>query len=233
MTRMLLIIALCFLCASGFAAEDAKTAGTPVFAQLPADATNPAPASVAATNTSETYLTDDKHKLVAGDAISFRIVEDRDPPTAPQKILIVSDSGELDVPYLGLVNVNNKTCRQTMEEITKLLEKDYYYKATVIIGLVSGTKALGRVYVYGEVRQPGPVMLPPNEVFTVSKAIVGAGGFGEFAKKTKVQVIQNPGDGQKVFNINMEDVFEKARTEKDAVLNSGDRVYVPKRGINF
>lgn len=232
MTRMLPLIALGLLCASGLAAEHAKTDGTPVFAQLPADPTNIAPASVAATN-SDTYVTDDKHKLVAGDAVSFRIVEDRDPPSAKQNVLIVSDSGELDVPYIGLVSVDGKTCRQATEDITKLLEKDYYYKATVIIGLVSGTKALGRVYVYGEVHEPGPVMLPPNEVFTVSKAIVGAKGFGEFAKKTKVQVIQNPGPEQKVFTINMEDVFEKARTEKDAILNSGDRVFVPKRGINF
>jgi len=31
----------------------------------------------------------------------------------------------------------------------------------------------------------------------------------------------------------MEEVFEKAMTEKDVTLNSGDRVFVPKRGINF
>lgn len=251
MTRFLFSIALGFCCLAGLAAPGATpapiAAGTPVFAELPkaeaapaADAVAPA-TNLAATTTNlvaadtnpDVYLTDDKHKLVAGDAVNFRIVEDRDPPNTPQKVLIVSDSGELDVPYIGLINVSGKTCREATEDITRLLEKDYYYKATVALGLVAGTKLLGRVYVYGEVRNPGPVLLPPNEDFTVSKAIVGANGFGEFAKKNKVQVIQNPGPGQKVFTINMEDVFEKARTEKDVILNSGDRVFVPKRGINF
>ncbi len=241
---MLLYLVLGCCCATAFAVPGDKpattAAGNPVFAELTASDSAPA-ATIAdpvtnalpATTNSDIYLTDDKHKLVPGDAVNFRIVEDRDPPTAPQKILIVSDSGELDVPYIGLINVDGKTCREATKDITRLLEKDYYYKATVVLGLVAGTKALGRVYVYGEVRLPGPVLLPPNEEFTVSKAIVGAGGFGEFAKKTKVQVIQNPGDNQKVFTINMEDVFEKAHTEKDVILNSGDRVFVPKRGINF
>lgn len=238
MTRMLLYLVLSCCCATAFAAPVEKPTGTPVFAELPAADSAPAN-TIAATSTNtvttstDTYLADDKHKLVAGDAVNFRIVEDRDPPSAPQKVLIVSDSGELDAPYIGLINVDGKTCREARDDITRLLEKDYYYKATVVLGLVAGTKLLGRVYVYGEVRLPGPVLLPPNEVFTVSKAIVGAGGFGEFAKQTKVQVIQNPGPEQKVFTVNMEDVFAKARTEKDIVLNSGDRVFVPKRGINF
>lgn len=232
MIRIFSLVALLALCTFGLVA-DAKSINTPTFAELPA-ATETKATTTNSTNTpAETYQTDDKHKLVPGDAVNFRIVEDRDPPSTPQKILIVSDTGELDVPYIGLINVDGKTCRQATEEITKLLEKDYYYKATVILGLVSGTKLLGRVYVYGAVRTPGPVLLPPNETFTVSKAIVGAGGFGEFAKKTRVQVIQNPGDNQKVTTIDMQEVFEKAHTEKDITLNSGDRVYVPQRGINF
>ena len=235
MTRILLYLVLSCCCATAFAAPGEKPASTPVFAELPAAdtiAANTIVVTPATTNT-DTYLADDKHKLVAGDAVNFRIVEDRDPPNAPQKVLIVSDSGELDAPYIGLINVDGKTCREARDDITRLLEKDYYYKATVVLGLVAGTKLLGRVYVYGEVRLPGPVLLPPNEVFTVSKAIVGAGGFGEFAKQNKVQVIQNPGDDQKVIIVNMEDVFAKARTEKDIILHSGDRVFVPKRGINF
>ena len=243
MTRFFLILGLGICCAAHtVAAADspapARSVG-PVFAEIPpttvgagsvvAPASNPA----ATTNETETALADDKHRLVSGDAVNFRIVEDRDPPNTPQKVLVVSDSGELDVPYIGLVKVERKTCREAKQEITRLLEKDYYYKATVILGLVSGTKLLGRVYVYGEVRIPGPVLLPPNETFSVSKAIVGAGGFGEFAKKNKVQVIQNPGPEQKVMIVDMEEVFEKAMTEKDVTLNSGDRVFVPKRGINF
>src|ERR1700733_171498 len=54
------------------------------------------------------YILDDKHKLAPGDKVSFQILEDKDPP----KSLTVTDSGELDVPYIGRVIVANKTCKQ-------------------------------------------------------------------------------------------------------------------------
>src|SRR5687767_13938560 len=49
---------------------------------------------------------DDKHKLSPGDKISFQIIEDRD----PTKSLMVTDSGELDVPNVGRLHATGKTC---------------------------------------------------------------------------------------------------------------------------
>jgi hypothetical protein len=36
------------------------------------------------------------------------------------------------------------------------LEKEYYYRATVILALDVANKLLGRVYVWGQVKKPGP-----------------------------------------------------------------------------
>ena len=69
---------------------------------------------------------DDKHKLTIGDRLSFRIVEDEEDP----KPLFVTDSGDLEVPYIGRVPAENKTCRQLAAEIKTALEKEYYYQAT-------------------------------------------------------------------------------------------------------
>src|SRR5947207_3634108 len=54
------------------------------------------------------YVPDDKYKLRAGDKVAFQILEDRDAP----KSLVVADSGELDVPYVGRVTVVDKTSKQ-------------------------------------------------------------------------------------------------------------------------
>jgi protein involved in polysaccharide export with SLBB domain len=91
------------------------------------------------------YVPDDKYKLRAGDKVAFQILEDRDLP----KSLALADSGELDVPYIGRVVAKDKSCKQLVEEIKALLEKEYYHRATVIIALDSASKYLGRIYVWG------------------------------------------------------------------------------------
>ena len=52
------------------------------------------------------------------------------------------------------------------------------------------SRVLGRVYVWGEVRNQGAVEIPANENLTASKAILRAGGFNDWAKKTKVKIIR-------------------------------------------
>ena len=80
---------------------------------------NAAPATVATLNG---YVPDDKYKLRVGDRISLQILEDRDAPRS----LVVADSGELDVPYVGRVAAADKTCKQLAEELKAQLEKEYY-----------------------------------------------------------------------------------------------------------
>jgi len=82
------------------------------------------------------YVPDDKYKLRAGDRVAFQIVEDRDAP----KSLVVADSGELDLPYIGRAAAVEKTCKQLAGELKGQLEKEYYYRATVVIALEAANK---------------------------------------------------------------------------------------------
>lgn len=175
------------------------------------------------------YVLEDKHKLLPGDRVSFQIIEDRTNAIP----LLVAESTELDIPYIGRVNVAGMTCRQAAEVIKGLLEKDYYYKATVIIGLDALTKVLGKVYVFGPVRNPGPVEIPTGENFTAGKAILRVGGFGDFANRRKVQIVRKTETGNKTIIVNMENVLEKGKTEEDVTLEPEDFIIVPQRAINW
>lgn len=203
--------------------------------------TNRAPVSAQSTNLSTVgtllaadanYVADDKHILEPGDRISFRIVEDRDPAVG----LIVTDSRELDVPYAGRVSTANKTCKQLAAELKVLLEKEYYYRATVILGVDLVNKVRGKVYVWGQVRTQGPIELPFNETLTAGKAILRAGGFGDFARKDKVKIIRAPsqaGGEKRTFEVNMVNILENGKVDQDVVLEPDDYIVVPQRGINF
>jgi len=178
------------------------------------------------------YVPDDKYKLRVGDKVSLQILEDRDAP----KSLVVADSGELDVPYVGRVAASDKTCKQLAEDLKARLEKEYYYRATVIIALDVANKFLGRIYVWGQVRNQGPIDIAVNENLTAGKAILRAGGFGDFANKKRVKVVRGggtEGGAKQSFELNMVDILEKGLTEKDVVLQPDDFVIVPSRLINF
>jgi polysaccharide export outer membrane protein len=198
-----------------------------------------APTAVAGTNAAggtpaslSGYVPDDKYKLRVGDKISLQILEDRDAPRG----LVVADSGELDVPYVGRVAAADKTCKQLAEELKARLEKEYYYRATVIIALDVANKLLGRIYVWGQVRNQGAIDVAVNENLTAGKAILRAGGFGDFANKKRVKVVRGgatEGAAKQNFELNMVDILEKGQTEKDVVLQPDDFIIVPSRLINF
>ena len=135
--------------------------------------TNGAVNSAAHIATNSMDALDDKYRLAIGDRISFRIEEDGDDP----KPLTTMDSGDLEVPYIGRYPAVGKTCKELAQALKVEFEKEYYYHATVIIAVDAMTKSRGRVYLVGAVRAPGPQEIPSDEVFTVSKAVLRAGGF--------------------------------------------------------
>ena len=228
MNRYLLFLRLIAVAVSGgffsWAAAQAPVA---------ADTPQTSPAASAVTYINSMSALDDKRKLGVGDRLSFRVVEDRKPAVG----LIVTDSGEVDVPLIGRVVALNKTCKELAEEIKVPMEKDYFYKATVILALDSTSrKSPGRVYVTGNVHSPGPMEIPPDENLTVSRAILRAGGFDQFANQHKVKLVRknasNP-SGTETTIIDVADIIGKGHAQKDMVVEPDDLIVVSKNWINY
>jgi polysaccharide export outer membrane protein len=178
--------------------------------------------------TNSMAVLDDKTRLGSNDFVSFRVVEDRDNES---QRLRVNDNGELEVPYVGLVPASGRTCKELAHSVKGLLEREYYYHATVIIALDRvSEKSRGKVYVYGNVKGQGPQEIPPDETYTVSKAIIRAGGFGDFADKKKIKLSRK--NGQTVI-VNLKRVIEEGHTDEDVVVQPDDQIFVPQRLVNF
>ncbi|HEY1662530.1 MAG TPA: polysaccharide biosynthesis/export family protein [Verrucomicrobiae bacterium] len=174
-------------------------------------------------------MLDNRYKLAVGDHISYRVKEDEDDP----KSIVVSDSGDVEIPYIGPYPATGKTCKQLAEQLKAILEKKYYYQATVIIS-VDSMVSQGVIYLVGAVKSPGPLEIPRDEVLTVSKAILRAGGFTDFANGKEVRVTRkDESSTNEVFVVNVSDVLDKGKTEKDQPVESGDLIYVPEKAINF
>jgi len=191
---------------------------------------------------------DDKITLQAADRISFRVIEDKD-PAVPR---IVTDTGEVDFPYVGRVKVEGKTCHQVAVELKRLLEIDYYKHATVIVGLdVIADREKGKVkprefaWIVGQVRQVGSQELSKEQPLTVSQMILRAGGFGDFADQRKVRVIHRsatstaPPDAPPDLEgardeqiIDVKAIFD-GQSKVDPVVRPNDYIIVSKRLVNI
>jgi len=171
---------------------------------------------------------DNRQKLGPGDRITYRVLEDLDEP----KSLLVTDSGDLEVPYLGLVHAAGRTCMDLARQVKGMLEKDLYYRATVMVSaeVINKTRATGKVYVTGQVRNSGGFDIPAGETITVSRAILNAGGFSDFSDKKNVRLIRKNGERT---TVNVQEVLEKGKLQADLVVQAGDLIVVPERLVKW
>jgi protein involved in polysaccharide export with SLBB domain len=218
-----IIVSVLMAGAPGLRAQD--TSPVP---SIPKAASVDLPTTSTVMRTNSMSVLDDKKRLGPNDYISFRVVEDRDNES---QHLRVNDNGELEVPYAGLVPAAGRTCREVAYAVKAALEREYYYHATVIIAVDHvSEKSRGKVYVYGSVKGQGPQEIPADETYTVSKAVIRAGGFGDFANKRKVKLTRKDG---RSYIIDLKRVIEEGRTDEDLVLQPDDQINVPQRLINM
>jgi polysaccharide export outer membrane protein len=241
------------LAASGFSQQqDLGLAARPGQAERPGQISSQ---SSVATTTSMDNL-DVTRELLIGDVLSFRIIEDEEPVTR----IVITDSGEVDVPYIGLVSAKGKTCKAIAVEIKKQLEKDYYHKATVIVGLsynLYGSRSIATAArgtsthpannhrtqlrakdgftVMGMIAGPGiyEIAEDSGDEFLLSHAVLRAGGLKPFANDKKVRVIRRSGEGKVSIIVNLRDVMKNGKLEKDVPIRRGDVIIIDRRTFNF
>ncbi|SRR5579862_2372710 len=188
--------------------------------------------SVSATvaQTTSMDVLNDTIKLNDGDIISYRVVEDGKEPIP----IRVGDSGDVEVPLIGRVEAKDKTCRQLAYDIKAQLEKSFYRRATVILGIdVLGGKSKGKITIMGDVHNQGEMDIPADETFTMSKVILRAGGLGDFANMRKIKLIRKTPEGYRSYIVDLKPVFRDGRLDRDPPVEPGDTIIVPEKIINF
>ncbi|MDD4097697.1 MAG: polysaccharide biosynthesis/export family protein [Lentisphaeria bacterium] len=82
-----------------------------------------------------------------------------------------------------------------------------------------------KIYVLGEVNNPGPLDIPPNRTVTASQAIALAGSFTQVAKQQAVTLIRD----RAMTEINLKKLYNNLdNLKRDVELKNGDILYVPE-----
>lgn len=181
---------------------------------------------------------DDHQQIASGDTISIRILEDR--REALQQVVAVT--GEVQAPYVGLVNARGKTCRSLAFTLKRELEKNFFKNATVVIAIDRinpedqirlRTVDLEFYVMFGFVAKQGKYDLPSNEDISISQAILRAGGFAQFANKEKVKIIRKTPRGNKTVLVNVDGIMRRGDLDKDVYIRKDDVIIVEELNWNF
>lgn len=168
-----------------------------------------------------------------GMQISVAVTED---PSLTRTYL-VPPGCMLDLAGAGRLDVCGLTTDELATKVREPLERDYFQKATVTVSIESVTTvehAGGVVYLIGEINRPGPLLLPRDQTFTLTKAVIAAGGFTQFGKGNSVRVLRYCEDGKKYETyVNVERIMSKGEFERDVPLRPNDWVLVTRKIVSF
>jgi len=156
--------------------------------------------------------------------------------TPPKEMsLLVDQNGDITLPYLLQTPV---ACDGLgLEALKAKLVKEYSVyirqpQITVTFGPYderNGVSPWGTVTVMGEVVMQGPVNMPATMDLTVTKVLQIAGGVKPFADKSGIIVTRCDKNGKQTkTRIDLREIGEDGRFDKDIVLKAGDVIYVPE-----
>lgn len=142
----------------------------------------------------------------------------RDAETSGQQ---VGENGYLYYPYIGLVKAAGMNIAALRDILTERLSQ-YIQNPQLDVRVVAFRSK--RVYVVGEVRNPG--ILPLNDLpMTIADAISMAGGLTPAGYKSGVNISRNG----KVYEIDLKALYDHADSSQNLMLRHGDIVNVLDR----
>lgn len=134
----------------------------------------------------------------------------------------VRTDGKISLPLINDVQVLGLTPVELKEELTKSLS-NYLENPTVSV-IVEEVNSL-KIFVDGEVNNPG--MYDIKREVNVLQAITLAGGFTEWAKKSKIKIFRKHGGVEKIIKINYNKIISGKHPELNIPLQPGDSIIVP------
>jgi polysaccharide export outer membrane protein len=170
--------------------------------------------------------------LAVGDRLRYQVVEDGDAPVE----LAISNTGMIDIPYHGSMKAAGRLLPDLVESIRVELEKKFYLTATIrmeVLAFSQGAVNRGRVHLAGQVRRVGPIEIDLSEKPTLGQTILAAGGLADFADSRNVRIVRRDGAETRTIVVDLREVLNRGRIDKDVQLQDGDFVIVDERMVNW
>ena len=173
----------------------------------------------------------DGPKVRPGVALAISVTATGTQGQAAKQYFVDAD-GYIAMELIGQIKCDGLTLVGLQQKITAAYKEfflDPHVTATFIYQAGGGMiSPWGTVTVLGEVNRPGPVDVPSTMDLRVTRALQLAGGATGIADKRNIRVTRCDKDGKQTkTTVNLIEIGEEGRPDKDMLLKAGDVVWVP------
>ncbi|MEV8467141.1 polysaccharide biosynthesis/export family protein [Fluviibacterium sp. DFM31] len=175
------------------------------------------------------------YTLQVGDRVNVEVLED----ASLNRTAMVLPDGNITFPFAGTIKASGRTVTQVQSSLATALAPNFATKPTVFVSIaqlnsppVAGSSGSSiKIYVLGEVNQPGEKIIDSDLNFLQALAVTG--GFTNFAATKRVQLRRtDPKTGQElVYTFNLKAAGKGAAISGNARLRDGDVILVPERRL--
>ena len=165
---------------------------------------------------------DTPYRLHAGDILDISLWKEE----GMQREVLVLPDGTISFPLAGQVEAAGRTAGQVEQILAERLQK-YYPDPFITVSVLS--TAGNSIFVIGEVQNPGQFLAV--QPLDVMQALSLAGGLRVHADESEIKILRRRNGKQTAIPFSYGDVQTGRDLNRNIVLESGDVVVVPSRGI--
>jgi len=138
------------------------------------------------------------------------------------KTVFVRNDGRISLPLIGELMAAGSTTEALSKKISEMLSKVVEEPNVTVILTENNSKVY---YVLGQIAQPGQYTI--TRPVTVLQAIARAGGFLEWAKKSRIMIVSGPQQPEKISYFNYDDFLKGDDIEQNVVIKPEDTIVIP------
>lgn len=174
------------------------------------------------------------YKLQRGDTIEISVWQD----DKLNRQAVVRPDGRISVPLAGHLRAAGSSLEAVEARLKQRLQKFYSETLDVTVALIGRPEPQPAeeeiveptvLYITGEVRNPGRFAV--TEPTTVLQALAISGGLGPFAAKKRIQIRRKVDENFVVMRFNYNDVESGRDLADNILLQEGDVIIVPEKGL--
>ena len=186
---------------------------SPLFAERPGDARDPAPRTRSG-----------NYDLRPQDVIEIKVFQEDD----LNSVLRISRDGTVNFPLIGTVRVGGRSPQGAAAAIRELLARDYLVNPQVSVTVRDFSKQ--RFTVLGEVQRPGAYELPDRDAIDLLEAIGMAGGYTRIAEPSRITLKRVVGGRETILKLDAKKMAREGdgrpvEVKPGDVITVGERIF--------
>ena len=158
------------------------------------------------------------YKIGPSDLLDIQVWNE---PDVSKQVRVLID-GTIVLPLVGQINAAGLTPSQLSESLRKKLS-EYIAEPEVTVMVLEGK--YNRYFIVGQIQNPGEYYI--DYPISILQAIARAGGFQEWAKKSKIFVIRQTKSGEERIEFNYDEFVKGDKKVKNLEIVSGDTIIIP------